>query len=581
MAAVEGWLIGATGGLERLPTVEGTDRAGTSAGWRVAVPFETGTRRLDVTVGSAFPFSAPRVTLVDGPPFLAWPHVEKGGRLCLTTESVTHATGDPVGVVVAHLDMAVRLIEACESGAIEDDLRDEVLSYWNGIANHVGPPVVSICDAGAPSRRIRAWWGAGFTLLADTDAELFDWLRNLLGPLKPRQIKAKDGVFIRLPCCLLPDEYPRTAADVLALARAACADDVLVGAAASLPDRLPVALAMDTPHGVALAAVVVPRPKGPRGLDPVTKGFAQGRPIPLGLLGARFFRPGAVGRAAVDRADAAWVHGRSRDDRFPRLRASRVVVVGCGSVGAPIAVSLAQAGVGSLTLIDGDNLASANMSRHPLGMSSWRRGKAEALRSKIAGDLPHCHPVARMARLEDVILGPAGVLEGADLIVSAIGAWSSERMLDEWHCLGGREKPVVYAWTEPRASAGHAVAVVGSEASLQQGFDATGLPHLRVTKWPTGDTKRREPACGAVFEPYGPVELGYITAMASELALDSLLGAVHSATHRVWACSRRFLDGMGGAWSPEWRSVPGFRDEGGFVRDLPWPSVVAQPGEAA
>jgi hypothetical protein len=53
------------------------------------------------------------------------------------------------------------------------------------------------------------------------------------------------------------------------------------------------------------------------------------------------------------------------------------------------------------------------------------------------------------------------------------------------------------------------------------GFEGTGLPDFRVTDWPAGTPTRQEPACGAVFQPYGPVELGYVNSLVSELALDS------------------------------------------------------------
>ena len=152
------------------------------------------------------------------------------------------------------------------------------------------------------------------------------------------------------------------------------------------------------------------------------------------------------------------------------------------------------------------------------------------MKAKIAADLPHVRIHAMKQRVEDVILGAAGILDDASLIVSALGNWSAERMLDGWHRKAERKVSILYTWTESRACAGHALTVSSPGSSLQQGFDETELPRLGPTQWPGGDTKRHEPACGSVFEPYGPVELGFITALGAEHALDTLLGT--AASHR-------------------------------------------------
>lgn len=49
-----------------------------------------------------------------------------------------------------------------------------------------------------------------------------------------------------------------------------------------------------------------------------------------------------------------------------RIRDGHVVIVGCGALGIPVALYLAGAGVGKLTLIDGDNVDITNLHRQPL-----------------------------------------------------------------------------------------------------------------------------------------------------------------------------------------------------------------------
>ena len=567
VAEVEDWLRSATGDIARLPSDAEIGKRGRPAvaGWRVTLPCGTGARRVDIRIDAAFPFSAPRLTLVDRPPYLTWPHVEQDGRLCLATETVTYSPYDPVGTLANLIHAAFNLIERCENGETDEDFRSEVLSYWTSEADYRGPTVYGINDPDGPSRMIRVWWGQGFALLGDSDNDVKDWLKNRFGPPNKRNGKTAAGVFLRLEKPLAPAEYPRTAEDLFFMARDLGAVDLMAKALTSIPEKLAVVLAMPTEHGTAIVGTIVRRPIPRRGVDTILKGFGAGRPIPFRILVPRFYTKDPVEKARVERVDAGWIHGRCQDPRFSALRDAKVVVFGCGSVGAPVAVALAQAGVGHLLLVDYDLLEGANLGRHPLGMRSLRTKKAEALKRKIAADLPHVRVDALSSKAEAVIFGPASRLADTALIVSAMGNWASERLLDEWHEADDRVVPVLYAWTEPRAAAGHALTVVGPGSSLQRGLDDTGVPLLRVTDWEGTTTKRQEPACGAMYEPYGPVELGYINAMTTELALDALLGNVVSPTHRIWACSRAYLDRVGGRWTREWEAQPGFRAEGGFI----------------
>ena len=49
-----------------------------------------------------------------------------------------------------------------------------------------------------------------------------------------------------------------------------------------------------------------------------------------------------------------------------KLRAAKVLVVGCGGLGAPVIQYLAAAGVGTLTLMDDDRVQRSNLNRQVL-----------------------------------------------------------------------------------------------------------------------------------------------------------------------------------------------------------------------
>jgi polysaccharide deacetylase 2 family uncharacterized protein YibQ len=259
-----------------------------------------------------------------------------------------------------------------------------------------------------------------------------------------------------------PDpEYPHTR--VLALFESlqetipavASAADMVTNLVFGMSNEIVVVLGAETSHGCAYVGVSVPRPlqqqfgNNPRrrAADPMTKGFRASH-IPKEIFAKRFLSSPAVLRG-VERADSAWIHGRGQDSRAFSLRPCRVMVLGCGSIGGPVAIALAQAGVGNLDLVDSEALCWANVGRHPLGAEFVEVNKAVALGQKIERQLPHITKIcARNVSWQDMYQSNNTCFESFDLIVSTIGDWGAEAALNTWHQREGR-CPIVYGWTEP------------------------------------------------------------------------------------------------------------------------------------
>ena len=70
-----------------------------------------------------------------------------------------------------------------------------------------------------------------------------------------------------------------------------------------------------------------------------------------------------------------------------RLKAARVLIVGAGGLGSPVALYLAAAGVGLLGLVDFDTVDITNLQRQPLhGTADIGRSKLESAQA-TAGKL--------------------------------------------------------------------------------------------------------------------------------------------------------------------------------------------------
>lgn len=89
-----------------------------------------------------------------------------------------------------------------------------------------------------------------------------------------------------------------------------------------------------------------------------------------------------------------------------RLQASHVLVVGLGGVGGYAAEQLCRAGIGKLTLVDGDEVSLSNVNRQIIALrSTVGKSKAELFRQRFADINPDCvvNPVTEFLKDERMV----------------------------------------------------------------------------------------------------------------------------------------------------------------------------------
>ena len=121
------------------------------------------------------------------------------------------------------------------------------------------------------------------------------------------------------------------------------------------------------------------------------------------------------------------------EEGIARLQAARVTVFGVGGVGSYTVEALARAGIGSLTLIDGDTVALSNLNRQLIAdHTTLGRSKAEVAAERVA----HIHPACEVRACS--VFADAGntasLLEESrpTFIVDAIDSVTTKLLIATW-----------------------------------------------------------------------------------------------------------------------------------------------------
>ncbi len=124
-----------------------------------------------------------------------------------------------------------------------------------------------------------------------------------------------------------------------------------------------------------------------------------------------------------------------------RLKNAKVLVIGAGGLGSPALLYLAAAGVGTLGIVEFDEVDESNLQRQVIhGQSDIGRSKAESARDSIAEINPLVSVVVHNERLDNHNV--MGLFTGYDLIVDGTDNFATRYLVNDAAVLLG--KP--YVW---------------------------------------------------------------------------------------------------------------------------------------
>lgn len=313
------------------------------------------------------------------------PHVGGNRSLCyFATGAVVFDRYKPAGTVLACLHQAEKVVVDALLGKSDGDFANEFDAYWS--ENYISVDLPPDYTGMAKIYFYKKASDVGpMTVLCLDDSWLISYNERELGT----KVTTEDCIVVQVqePLTLDPDgEWPpKTVYDL---------NNWLSVSAPELVGVLEKSFAMITEKVVS---VVVRAPNGifsyRSSIPNLLKRdeFLKSRRHNLPLILNKFSKQMDIERTEGRRADPGYIFSRNLG-QASNLSGKRVLLVGCGTIGAYVAHQLAQSGAGAdggeLCLADPDKLNTANLGRHLLGVDYLYKNKAEGCAKFILSQLP-------------------------------------------------------------------------------------------------------------------------------------------------------------------------------------------------
>ena len=476
LAQVQQWLNHGPGSSWVQPDSHARQDIG--GAWRVDLQDDTlPINAVRVVLPKNFPASSCEL-FVDRSYFLKVPHIEADGHVCLGLPPIPSDYEHPVGAVTRALQTFNNqlLILAKDQQWVEQQFQTERSSYWtqmclrrNSESSQRPVPAQTYVDISSLDRWSRSSL-VGY-LKARTRHRRYTQQVAVLGDGDAHAMAVRHGwavgtmvrgsaLFVRLPTTAkwTPDQWPMTYASLDALIAQATNGEMSLSIWLSETGWMDIAPTSSAP---------TPEKHGRRTQDMPPPGQ---RPLLVVLVhdgaafGYQIFAPQLPGLTPphveplrVTRIDADWALARDHSlDGLQLRRSRRVLILGCGSLGSPLANSLARAGVGQLDLVDAQTMGAENTARHELGIDDIGQGKAPALARRMSKEIPGLKVRGFIGDVESWCAKNCRAGD-YDLIVECTGESAVRTYLAHMRAVLFGACPLVHAWTEPLCSAGHVV----------------------------------------------------------------------------------------------------------------------------
>jgi len=200
------------------------------------------------------------------------------------------------------------------------------------------------------------------------------------------------------------------------------------------------------------------------------------------------------------------------------LGSKRALIVGTGSIGSPLALQLARAGVGALTLCDPDRVELPNLCRSGFSVDQLGMPKVEALAELVLRANPAINLQLLDRSLSDALDEDPNAVGMPDIIIAAATNAVGFHIAAEYH----RAVPIIFPALHRRAASGEIFVSSGMSSACFACY--RGLVHRAAES--TAQSWNYDSAEGELqAEPGLGADIGHVVTIAASIAINILTGA--------------------------------------------------------
>ncbi len=449
------------------------------------------------------------------------PHIDKNRFIC-TKEPNTAVLNDkiPDDALDELIKIAIEIINKGIKKENNDDFTEEFLAYWNDQTDYKFLSLFKPHSDIAMEKVIL--FSKNFKianikrngLIAKDNKEFEKWMKNLELPIDNNNIYNALYLPLSKP---IHFPFPKTNGEVFKLIQESNNDNF---------SALKNYLNQDNNLKIILFSFPVKKERILAGWKisilrgKTMKGFRNGNvPIEAWMTKAAMNQ---IKTISIERVDQARLFNRGGCGIKSSIINSSIAIVGCGSLGSPIAMSLLKCGISRFFLLDNDTLEPANVARHVCGISDSINipYKSEALCNKMLKHFPHIECATSKDEILDLLEKNPKYLDKHDISIIAIGNFSVERRLNYLAKKGAIKSPLVFIWMEPFGVAGHMLYLnLASGGCFQCCFDYKKNFKFAVAEHEKKYFKK-ESGCQSSYIPYSNLEIeGFINSVSKEILI--------------------------------------------------------------
>ncbi len=480
------------------------------------------------------------------------PHIEHDGRLCIDGDpgSMSGATSEE------RIDQIIDLfyssfLEPWSKGLLDTHFSQEAMNYWEIYCLkrfNQNQPIVKIFTTDQVPEIPRVYESIFIEsrklVIIGDDSPIKTRYSNSLG--NGRTISKVKIAEIPIAFTFTPDNWPKNISDIrrLVTAKLGCSDATKFFTSIGRRGNERHKVVIFRAPGCSFGYLLPGGPPSKVNARNSTKLLPSSCLVPL----------------KVERLDVGWTTGRDQHPEYIARQQKHVLIIGVGALGSPVAEQLAKAGVGKLTLVDDDNLCSANIGRHVLGANSIGYSKAQQLAQNISARWPSCNVTGLSMNIHEWLKKHG--IDDIDAILDLTGEPEVRRIVDKER----KKYPTdcLIAWMEPYVAAAHACLLKADISWFTDHIDR--LNRFNAVDWPE-EVIAREPSCSSTFQSYTSAAALHAVALTTEAALELIDNKVFNSRIRHWIRGQQYLDKHHpGLKLKDWASFA--NNEDGVIREL-------------